>query len=91
MAALGLGRLEYPLKRTITLRSIDCQSRLSFRVRRRAPIVSNAHPRAVAAVTAVTVQPVGARETDQSLQAREGLVGPAARQRTLIGLASFIP
>ena len=35
MAALGLGRLESPLKRTITLRSTDYQSRLSFRVGRR--------------------------------------------------------
>ena len=34
MAALGLGRLESPLKRTITLRSTDYQSRLSFRVGR---------------------------------------------------------
>ena len=41
--------------------------------------------------TTATVQLMPARETNRSLQPDEGLVDPAAGQRALIGLASFIP
>ena len=41
--------------------------------------------------TTATVQLMPPRETNRSLQPDEGLVDPAAGQRALIGLASFIP